>query len=69
MLPTPASANIATITQNELTNPAMVKAAAPITSPQINNTRAPSQSTRNPAGVCNAADTMLKAASAMPISV
>ncbi len=69
MLPTPASANIATISQNEWVSPTTMKAPAPITSPAISRMRAPSQSTRKPAGVCNAADTTLKAAKAKPISV
>ena len=58
-----------TITQNESTRPTTMNDSAPTTSPAINKVRAPSQSTRKPAGVCNAAETMLNAASARPISV
>ena len=69
MLPTPASANSATIAQNEWTSPASMKALAPIANPPISKMRAPSQSTRKPAGVCSAAEAPLKAAKAKPISV
>ena len=42
---------------------------APIINPRISSTRAPSQSTRKPTGVCSTVETTLKAASARPISV
>jgi hypothetical protein len=65
----PARPNIATSTQKESTRPTTVKAKAPISRPMMRMTRAPSQSTRNPAGVCSAAVMTLNAASARPISV
>jgi hypothetical protein len=65
----PATANIATNTQNELTSPAIAKAPAPRMSPQMMTMRALTRSTRKPVGICIAVDSTLKAVSASPSSV
>ena len=62
-------AYMATNTANEWTSPATANATAPNATPAISTKRAPMRSTRKPAGVCNTAETTLKAVSASARSV
>ena len=56
-------------TQNESTAPATAIAAEPRSRPPIRLMRAPVRSMKKPAGVCNSAETTLKAMSARLSSV
>jgi hypothetical protein len=63
------TANIAMNTQNELAAPAIAMAADPKRSPPMRLMRAPVRSMKKPTGVCNTAETILKAVSARLSSV
>jgi hypothetical protein len=69
VLARPITANIATNTQNEEAAPAMARAAEPKSSPPIRLPRGPVRSTKKPTGVCDTAETTLKAVSARLSSV
>jgi len=69
VLARPITANMAMNTQNELAAPAIARAAEPKSKPPIRLTRGPVRSTKKPTGVCDIADTTLKAVSARLSSV
>ncbi len=57
---------MATSSQNDGISPTIASESAPSSSPDTSTERAPTRSTRNPAGVWHSAVVMLKAVSARP---